>query len=74
MQLWVTQRVENGQEDQARRTDERKHDRQAGEDLLTGGRVRYEAPAVPQPAVGAEGDVQEDGRHHAAGDEQRLEL
>lgn len=29
---------------------------------------------MSQPPVGAEGQIQEDGRHNAAGDEQRFEL
>ena len=74
MQLRVTQGVEDGEQDQARRAEQREHDGQAGQHLLTGGGVGHEAAAVPQPAIGAEGHVQQDGGDDAAGDEERLEL
>lgn len=73
VQLGVAEGVEDGQQDQAGGADEGEEDGEPAEDLLGGGGVGDEAAAVPQPAVGGEGRVEQDGGNDAAGDEEGLE-
>lgn len=74
MQLGVAEGVEDGEEDEACCADDGEEDCQAREDLFSQGGVGHEAALVAQPAVGQEGDVEEDGGEDAARDEERLEL
>jgi hypothetical protein len=73
MEFVVPQGVEDGEEDQAHGAHEREGHAQPAEDLLGAAGVLHQAAAVPQPSLGHEGNVEEDGRHTCAGDEERFE-
>ena len=74
MQTWIPRRVKHTQQDEAGGADDGTHDGQAGQDLLGRRGVGRQAALVAQPAVGAEREVEEDGREDTARDEQRLEV
>lgn len=61
MQLRVVIGIEDGQQNQARRADQREQHRQGEQDLLEDGDVGYQAAAVPEPALRHERQVQGDG-------------
>lgn len=74
VQLLVAPGVEDGQQDEAGGADEGEQDAQPDEGALAGRLVAHEAAAVAQPALGEEGQVEEDDGDGGAGDEERLEL
>lgn len=71
---WMAQRVEDRQQDQACCSDSRSDERQSAQNLLGDTRVGCQAPAVSQPALGEEGEVEEDGCYARPGDEEWFEL
>lgn len=73
VQMGVAQGVEDGQQDQTGRAGDGEQDRECTQDLLDPAEVLGQPAGMPQPAFGGEAQVQEDGRHTAAGDEERLE-
>lgn len=73
VQVGVVVRVEDRQEDQARRPGDGADDGEDGEDLLGRRRVGREAPGVSEPPLGHEPQVEEDGGDDGARDEERLQ-
>ena len=73
VQIGMAQGVEDGQQDQTGRAGDGEQDRQRTQDLLDPAEVLGQPAGMPQPALGGEAQVQEDGGHAAAGDEERLE-
>lgn len=74
MQRRVIHGVVNAEADEADGAHEREEHAQHDEDLLRGALVAHEAPAVPQPALRQEGEVESDGGEDGAADEEGLHL
>ena len=74
MQVRVPRRVEDAQQDQPRGPQNGKRNSQTTQNPLAARRIRDEAAAVPQPAVGGKRQVEKHGGEHAARDEQGLEV
>ena len=69
----MPQRIENTQQNQPRRPRDRERDRHPAKHLLRDRSVRRQFAVVPQIALRREGEIEEDGRDDAAGDEERFE-
>lgn len=67
VQLGVSRRVEDAQQNQAGGADDGEDDGDSRQDFFRDGGVGDQPALVPEPAVGAEGEVQEDGGDGAAG-------
>lgn len=74
VQVLVAVRVKDAQANKADGADDGEEDCEAIQNLLANGGVGYEAALVAEPAVGEEGEVEEDGGEDAAGDEEGLEV
>ena len=66
----MSQRVENAQQDQARRARDGEDHRQPAQHLFRRRGVGRQLAGVAEPALGGKGQVQEDGGHDTAGDEE----
>lgn len=68
----VPVRVEDAEQDQARRARDGEADAQRAQRLLGGARVARQPARVPEVALGEDGEVEGDGRNDVAGDEERF--
>lgn len=73
MQSLVVENVKDGEQDQARGAGDGEDDAEPDEGLFAGGLVRHEPPAVTEPALGKEGDVERNDDDAGAGNEERFE-
>lgn len=74
MQARVAPGVEYAQQDEPARADDGEDDGEGDKGALADGRVSHKAPAVPQPALRHEGEVERDGDDGRACNEERFEL
>lgn len=74
VEVLVAVGVKDAETDEADGADDGEEDCEAVENLLADGGVGHEAALVAEPAVGKEGEVEEDGGEDAAGDEEGLEV
>ena len=73
MQFWMTEGIEDTQQYQPHGSSDREEDTQATQNLFRGTEVLGQASSVPEPTLGEEGKVEEDGCDAAAGDEEGFE-
>lgn len=72
VEMRVPQGVEDGEQDEACRADDRGNARDDGEDLLRAGRIRRQSTVVTKPALGEECEVERYDGHGGHGDEERF--
>lgn len=74
MQLGVSCRIKNAQQDQADGTDDGENDCEPGQDLFARRGVGHQPSLVTEPPIGEERNVEEHGGQDASRDKKRLEV
>ena len=70
----MTGGIKNGEQYKADGANDGEENCQAGQHLLHGGVIGHQAPAVAEPSVGCECEIEEDCGEDGAGDEEWLQI